>query len=604
MTRFDSVVRDILARVNLVAVVSEFVPLKKRGRSHVGLCPFHHEKTPSFHVSEERKLYYCFGCQAGGNAVTFLKGVAGLSGHEAVVRLARIAGVDLPAEGPPDPAQEAAARERADLLHVQAVAQEVFAANLKGAGGEHARQYLTLRGISNATADAFGLGFGGLRHGDLVAEIQKRNASVRHAVDVGLVSMRHDGGGEPYDRFRGRLVCPIYNLDGAVIGFSGRLMPPVEDGPKYLNSPESRVFLKGDCVYGLYQARRAIRQAGQAILVEGNFDVLSLAAAGIDHAVAPLGTALTSAQLRLLKRFTDQVVVMFDGDEAGQKASRRAVALLIEAGLEGRIVPLPPHEDPDSFVHAHGVEALRHEISLARPMIGWFVQSLITQHGTTPHGLRQVLEEAKSTFALEHDPFRFGLYREELARQLNVDVRELRTMMRDPAGTETRRSQASDCPAMERQLLEVLLLHPRLLERFLAEGDAAWLTDSEARDLLSEMVTLSLSGDEDPAEHFVTADPATATPLRAALSRILLTPEKYPVQAADEAFDRALGTLESAHLMRLRDDLRKRLDEAQAGGEHEELLRLQQEQLTLARKINGIAGRMRSSQDVAALNAR
>jgi len=603
VTPFDSIVRDILARVNLVQVVSEYVPLKKRGRSYLGLCPFHQEKTPSFNVSEERQLYYCFGCQAGGNAVTFLKGVAGLSSHEALKRLAGLAGVELPAEGPSDPAQDAAARERSEMLHVLGIAQEVFEANLKGPGGENARRYLASRGINETISTTYGLGFGGLRHGDLLAELERRKASVRHASEVGLTSLRQDGGNEPYDRFRGRLLCPIFNLDGAVIGFSGRLIPPVEDGPKYLNSPESRVFLKGECVFGLYQARRAIRQSGEAILVEGNFDVLALAAAGLQNVVAPLGTALTSSQLRLLKRFTDKVVVMFDGDEAGHKASRRSVALLIEAGIEGRIAALPEHEDPDSFVRAHGAEAFRAEVARARPMAAWFVESLISVHGNTPHALRKVVEEAKEVFSIERDPFRFGLYRQELARQLDVDVREIRSLLRDPTTADTSQPASSDCPALELQLLELLLLHTQLIEQFLAEGQAIWLTNTEARDLLGELLNIAMTG-EDPAEHFVTADPSTATPLRMALARILITPEKYPSATAKEAFSKTLASLESVHLAHQREALRRQLDAAQVQGNDEEVSRLQREQLTLARHINEIASRIRNVQDIAALDAR
>jgi DNA primase len=587
-------IRDILDRVSLVQVISEYVPLKKAGRTYKGLCPFHQEKTPSFNVNEERRVFYCFGCHAGGNAVTFLKMAGGMTGREAVTRLAAIAGVELPEEGPADPAAEAAARERTELLHVLQVAQEVFRSNLAGPGGAQARAYLEGRGIGPDLALTFGLGFGGLRHGDLAAELTRRRVALRHAETLGLVSRSKSGGSDVYERFRGRLLFPVYLLDGAIAGFSGRLIPPVEDGPKYLNSPDSVVYQKGDLVFGLHQARQSIRHKDQAILVEGNFDVLSMVAAGFANTVAPMGTALTTAQLRLVRRFSQRVTVMFDGDEAGRKASRRAVPLMIEAGVEGRVALLPAGEDPDTFARRERPDAVAEVVGHARPMVTHLVEALLQQHGRTPHGLRRVVEEAKEAFAADSDPFRYGQYREELARLLGVDVREVRKMLRDPEAVERGGSAASSCPAAERTLVELLLAHPRLIDRFLTIGNPSWVTHPEAREILGTLLTASMTAAMEPAEALIAATDVGGG-LRQQVIQVLSTPDKYAAETAEENLDWTLADLEEAALKRDMARLQLEVDRL-AGSGGDEIERLALDQLDLGRRVREIAKKRASAR--------
>lgn len=582
---FGRAVKEICERVSIVQVVSEYVHLKKHGRTWTGLCPFHAEKTPSFNVNEEKKLFYCFGCQTGGNTVKFLELAGGLSFREAIRKLADVAGVQLPQEGPANPAEEAAQRERGDLMHAVQAAQETFVENLHGPDGGPAREYLAARGIGYEVAVAFGLGFGGQHSGTLVQALFRRGIPLRHAEVAGLVS--RSGGGEPHERFVGRLVCPVFNLEGAVVAFSARLLPPVEEGPKYVNSPESIIFKKGEVLFGLHQARQAIRQSHAAILVEGNFDVLSLAAAGIGNVVAPMGTSMTAQQLRLLRRFTDQVTVMFDGDEAGRKASRRSVGMLVEAGMEARIAHLPKGEDPDTIVRRDGPDAIREAVARARPMVAWLVESLADVHGRTPHGLRKVVDEVRESIEAEKDPFRFGLYRQEIAQILNVDVREVRRLLRDPTAEAAIRTEVVDCPAEEASLLELLLLYPRFVQRFLDVGDPAWVTHPEARDLLTEMVNAVLSGTDDPAEMFVLGS-ETGGPLRARVARVLSTPEMFPADQADEVFEEMLADLQRAVYARERERLEARQKKAQEDGATEEAIGLLAEQADLKRRIDAI----------------
>lgn len=582
------VVQEILQRVSLVEVVQEFVPLKKRGRTWWGLCPFHSEKTPSFTVSEEKRLYYCFGCQSGGNALKFLKEVGGLTGQEALKRLADRAGVQLPDDARRDPAEDAAARERADLAHAVQAAQEFFRSTLAAPGGAAAREYLASRGIPPEVADRYGLGYGG-RPGELTDFLERRKVPMRHAEAAGIVSRSQVNSGW-YDRFRGRLVCPVLNLDGAPVAFSARQIPPDVDGPKYVNSPESLLYTKGEAVFGLHAARTAIRQSRQAVLVEGNFDVLSLVAAGVGNVVAPLGTALTNAQLRLLRRFAETVVVFFDGDEAGRKASRRAVGLLIEEGIQGTVAEAPVGEDPDTLARHGGEAAVRAVLDRARPMVTWLLDALVEVHGRTPHGLRKVLEDAKAVFQAERDPFRHGRYREELARVLNVDVREVTRMLRSPDAAGTQAGEATPCPAPERQLLELLLLHPYLIDRFLGDDETRpnLLSHPEARDVLQDLVNAALAG-EDPAEAFVLAAEG-AGPLRATVARVLQFPDSHP--DPDMSYGQVLSMLERAALQREQEDLTRRIATAESLGRNDEAEALHRQHFEVIRRIVALRAAM------------
>jgi DNA primase len=591
----DPVVQEVLAHVSLVEVVQEFVPLKKTGRNTwKGLCPFHSEKTPSFNVNEDKKLFFCFGCQTGGNAITFLKQAAGLTGQEALRRLAEKAGITLPEQANRNPAEDAAARVRADLSHAVQATQEFFRAALLSPHGAGARKYLESRGIPVEIADRYGLGYGG-DFGELIDFLGRRNVPLRHAEEAGVIAQSQSGSGY-YERFRGRLVCPVLNLDGAAIAFSARLVPPADDGPKYVNSPESALYVKGDAVFGLHVARSAIRQAKQAILVEGNFDVLALAAAGVLNVVAPLGTALTNAQLRLLRRFAETVVVMFDGDEAGRKASRRAVGLLVEEGIEGFVAEVQIGQDPDTLARSGGQPAIRAVLDRARPMVTHLLEALVEVHGRTPHGLRKVIEDAREVFRHERDAFRTGRYREEMARLLGVDVRELMRLMRDPDAQTFDPDVRPPCPAAERMLLELMLLHPDLIRRFLEDEVArpGLLVHPETRDILKDLVGASLAGD-DPAEAFVLSADAGG-PVRTAVAHVLQNPDLYP--DAEGAYVDCLKDLERACLERQRIDIETRRALAESEGDQGEAIRLLSEVALLRSRILSL-GRANSVAEAA-----
>ncbi|HHV92945.1 MAG TPA: DNA primase [Firmicutes bacterium] len=356
----EQVIAEVRERNDIVAVISEYVELRKAGKNWKGLCPFHREKTPSFNVNPEEQFYYCFGCGAGGNVINFLMAVENISFREAVERLAERAGIPVRFEnGSPEKTQSGSEKKR--LLELHRAAHEFFQNNLFGQSGGLARQYLTARGIQGETARVFGLGYAPAEWRGLLSYLERRGFSEAECLAAGLAS--EGRGSRCYDRFRGRLMFPVCDGRGQPIAFGGRVLDASQ--PKYLNSPETLIFTKGNNLYRLDLARRGFREKGFAVLVEGYMDVISLYQAGFDNTVAALGTALTEYQARLLKRFTQEVVIAFDGDAAGEAATWRGLEILRQQGLRVRVAELPGGEDPDTFIRTYGGRAFEELLNKA-----------------------------------------------------------------------------------------------------------------------------------------------------------------------------------------------------------------------------------------------
>jgi len=370
---------DLVTRTDIVEVIDSRVPLKKSGREYSARCPFHDENTPSFTVSPDKQFYHCFGCGAHGTAIGFLMEYEHMDFVEAVEHLAARHGLEVPREGGPDPVPARAGEAGRDLLGVLEQADRFYREQLRRhPDASKAIAYLKKRGLTGQTAARFGLGFAPEGWDNLIKEIGRSEPARRALEHAGLVSRRASGG--HYDRFRNRIMFPIHDHRGRVVGFGGRVLG--EGEPKYLNSPETPVFHKGAELYGLHLGRGAIKDAGKALVVEGYMDVVALARHGIEYAVGTLGTATTRAHLDRVFRYCSEVVFCFDGDRAGRAAAWRAMESLLPALGEGRqasFLFLPEGEDPDSMVNAEGREGFAQRIEAATPFSDFLIEHLAGQ---------------------------------------------------------------------------------------------------------------------------------------------------------------------------------------------------------------------------------
>ena len=360
---------DLRLQANIVQVVQEYVPLKRAGRTYKGLCPFHGEKTPSFHVDPDKGFFHCFGCHVGGDVFKFLELHEKVTFPEAVKLLAQKFGVSLPepteGSGNDDARRDAALRET--LLKIHEVAAAYFREQLASPSGARARQQLKDRGVTPQTTDQLGLGFAPQSRDGLKSRLLAQGFSQALLIQSGLLVQRDTG--DIVDRFRNRLIVPICRDTGSVIAFGGRQMDADQGGPKYLNSPETPIYSKSRTLYGLNLTKQQIRQVGFAVLVEGYFDFAQVYQSHAAPAVASCGTALTVQQAQLLRRFTSRVVLSFDPDAAGQGAATRSSELLVAEGFDVNVVVLDKGEDPDTFIRKKGADPYRARLRGSRPYL-------------------------------------------------------------------------------------------------------------------------------------------------------------------------------------------------------------------------------------------
>jgi len=380
----EDTIEQILAATDIVELISGYFPVRRVGSSFKALCPFHNEKTPSFHINPGRQTFHCFGCGAGGTAIRFLMDYENLAFRTALQKLADRANIPLTDTKDLDPESRKRLARRSRIISCLADATRFFQACLADPkAGSIARDYLEKRRVTQATIEQWQLGFAPNSKNELINWAKQHKYSARDIIDAGLASLSDENNPKAgiYPRFRNRLMFPIHNDYGDVVGFSGRILDPNSKLAKYINSPETPVFDKGKLLYGLYRAKRPILKAGAALLCEGQMDLISCASNGIEHIVAPLGTALTPDHVRLLRRHTEVVVLCYDGDAAGHKASMRSFHELARAGLIVRIAPLPDGQDPDSFIQQHGRDAFLKLIDKSRD----FFDNLLASRATEYH---------------------------------------------------------------------------------------------------------------------------------------------------------------------------------------------------------------------------
>jgi len=436
MTRFtESEIEEVRSRADIVEVIGAHVRLRRAGRNFVGLCPFHNEKTPSFSVSPERGFFHCFGCGAGGTVFDFLTRIEGLTFPEALQSLAKRYGITLPERTADNGTGRSPTNgDRTSMLAANQLAAEFYANVLwNTSDGELARDYLKTRGITGETARAFMLGFAPQRAANVVAILQKRGL-LEPALKLGLV--RKDQSGTAYDMFRARLMFPIRDAQGRVIAFGGRVLD--NRLPKYINSAESPLYSKAGALYGLAEARSTISKEDRAIVVEGYIDVIALSQAGFKETISTLGTALTIQQLRLLSRYTHNILACFDGDDAGRKASLRALEVFLQAGLLGRGVFIPQGYDPDTLVHERGADYLRGLLAHSELLVEMFLKdqgALASKRRASSDERTKIVQQVTEKLRMVTDKVQFDvLVRKavELVGFTQLEEAALREMGRPP----------------------------------------------------------------------------------------------------------------------------------------------------------------------------
>ncbi len=587
----EETIEQVRQAVDLVELIGGHVQLRKAGQTWKGLCPFHDEKTPSFTVNPDRQAYHCFGCGAGGDAFRFVMETDKLPFIEAVRALAERYGVTLP--------QAAEEDQAGKLMRALEEAQTFYRRALEDPEtGRVARAYLAERGLGDAILEEYGAGYAPAGWDALVSRLAN-SVGMAALLEAGLVVRREKGEGA-YDRFRNRVLVPLRLPSGKVVGFGGRALG--DETPKYLNSPETPVYRKGKFLFGLDRARATFKQREEAVLVEGYFDVIALAQAGVDEVVATSGTALTLDQCKLLKRYVPRVLLVFDGDAAGQAAAEKALPLTTAAGLSTRVAILPPGEDPDTLVRGGGREAWDRAVAEARSPVAFLARR---HEGEREEALRACARLA----AAAEDPISARLVIEESARALAFDEATLgREVERIKAGGRARfatspaaetvgarpvaagRVRTSELGvdaatrARESDFLAVLVAHPSLLEDAGDQVSTDWFRDPACAALLALMLGPPA---RDPGA--LLAHPELAPPVRALLSGLLAGARDYeePALALADGITRFTRRALEEEQRALQDELRQALGSgAPAARIHELQIRMQETAAALRTSVS------------------
>lgn len=577
----EKVREDVRLASDIVDVIGSYLPLKKAGGSHLALCPFHKEKTPSFHVNPQRQMFKCFGCGEGGDVFSFVMKYENVDFMTALRMLAEKAGIALPTA---ERDRDTGAQAQKDLLYrlhdeVCSFFQNQLARDDKAG---IAREYLKKRGVSPEMVKLFRIGFAPDSWDATLQWAYSRKYKAETLEVAGLATRRNEGSGH-YDRFRGRLMFPICNEQGRVVGFSGRVLDADAKEAKYVNSPETPIFQKGRILFGLDKTKRAILEAKHAVICEGQLDMIACYQAGVQHVVAPQGTAFTDAHGRILKRYVDEVVLCFDSDAAGQNAAVRSIDSLIGAELIVRVAELPTGHDPDSLIQAKGVAEFQRVLQAARSYFDFHLDWLSRQHdpntdagkvamsramaellGKVPNvTLRATyLQRAARTLGVSED-----VLREEMRRSRTPD-RTARSTSTGPARQDT---FITPIPAVERMLLELMIEDKEVVARCAQELDLSGLGQNLAAGYIREIVALhKRNAWTDP--RCLAEGERTAEQMRY-ISGILLA--EHPPRETKQLAGDCLRELRKLSIQAQIDALKKKL--SQSGMSFEEMTAIQKE---------------------------
>ncbi len=573
--------RQVKGSVDIVDTIGEFVRLKKQGAQRfVGLCPFHTEKTPSFSVHAGLQIYKCFGCGQSGDVFNFLMELQGLTFYEALKTLADRQGIRMPQRSA---GSDADSTLRDTLLRMHETAQSFFRERLLSNAGARAREYLRSRGLSQEAAAQFGIGYA--PGGNALLNLLRKQGFQAEALEAsGLIGKAEDRP-DRYDRFRERLIFPIHNETGRVIGFGGRAMQ-AERRPKYLNSPETAIYKKNTVLYNLGRARAAMRQENRAVLVEGYMDVIGVWKAGVANAVATCGTALTQQQVRAMRRHVDTVTVNFDSDQAGQNAAERSIELLLREGVNVRMLELPDGKDPDDFCAAHGGEAYKKRLEQAPRHFIWLTDRTRRKFDTaTSEGRVAAFEHMLPTINLLPDDIRRAAAASELADRLGIARSLVLERLRRSGDRRDRTSPSVDDPdgfsAAERLLLHLFSGSAEARSALLS--DALALASENGMPSREALAAIAAVHEDEGEFQYSAVEGRLAERDRARLAKLVFDKDRSPA-----SLDEGKGALEALRRQsweRRYRAVRNAISEAEQSGDRAAALALLRDKIDLERKL-------------------
>lgn len=469
----DEVIAEVRSRADIVEVISEYLPLKKAGRNYSALCPFHPEKTPSFMVSSAKQVFHCFGCDKGGDIFGFVMKSENLSFPQAVKVLAKKFGVPIP-QRRVSPSVKREIDRKEQLFRVNQLAMAYYRDLLFHRNGTEAREYLRKRGIGKAVIEEQQLGYAPHSWNELVNHLLSKKVPLNLAQELGLIIPKKTGGW--YDHFRRRIIFPIFDLTGNVLGFGGRALG--ENSPKYLNSPESALYHKGQSLYGVHVAKGFIREKGLALIVEGYLDLLTLHQFGFKHIVATLGTAMTESHIRLLKRFSKQFITIFDSDKSGAAATIRALPLFLDEDISCQVVRLPGKHDPDSFLQGGHRDEFQEMLSQAIPIFDFFIDEVLSGSDlASADGKARAIDEILPMVERIRNRIVRESYVKKLGERLVLKEEMILDLMRSlPQRGERRREELKQVihkkmyPKTEETILEIMLRFNHLIPEIAEDG--------------------------------------------------------------------------------------------------------------------------------------
>ncbi len=570
MSSYPSAKETIKAAVDIVELVGQYVKLKRAGQNHVGLCPFHSEKAPSFSVSATRQMFHCFGCKKGGDIFAFWMEYHGTTFPEALKDLAQRYQISLPEErGTPSRIKETA--EKKSLIELNELAARFFHHTLENSeDGQPGRDYLAKRGLSGDVVTDFRIGYAPNTWDALTTFLTRKGKDLRKAALAGLIIPKKPGG--YYDRFRGRVVFPILDLRKQVVGFGGRVLD--SSLPKYLNSPETPIFRKGRLLYGLHAAHQSIRQNGRAVVVEGYTDTLALRRHGFQEAVATLGTALTRDHIRILKGYAKEAVVVFDADASGKAAAKKSLPLFLNEGLSSRVLVLPENDDPDSFVNRHGLDSFLEELERSGPMFEFYLDLVLSEAGQGIEGKIDALRQTLPVLADLDSAATRSLLVHRVSERTGISesaiLAELRNWRGGAPRSEGQTAAETSLVFKEERgddfpLLNLLIHAPHAIQGLVDDDCKVLLSNPVVALIFDTMVRFYKSrGELKPAE---VLEHLTDERARECFREAMLAPPIYP----DEAVEQAVGEFrQNVRRRRISESISK----ARASGDIEKLNQL------------------------------